>query len=79
MNSPQETAKVMAALQDAHLLGRRLVLELAEADTVDAEAEIEKMQKKVEGQVHKVRLQQLTGAGRKRFTLDGEDNEDGEA
>lgn len=79
MNSPQETVKVMSALQDAHLLGRRLVLELAEADTVDAEAEIEKMQKKVEGQVHKVRLQQLTGAGRKRFTLDGEDNEDGEA
>lgn len=75
--SPSEAQNAVAALQDTHLLGRRLVIQYAEADTIDPEMEIEKMQKKVAGQVNKVRLQQLTGQDRKRITLEGED-EDGE-
>ncbi|KAK7983819.1 RNA recognition domain-containing protein [Apiospora arundinis] len=75
--SPSEAQNAVAALQDTHLLGRRLVIQFAEADEIDPEMEIEKMQKKVEGQVNKVRLQQLTGQGRKKVTLEGED-EDGE-
>ncbi|KAK8074795.1 multiple RNA-binding domain-containing protein 1 [Apiospora hydei] len=75
--SPSEAQNAVAALQDTHLLGRRLVIQYAEADTIDPEMEIEKMQKKVAGQVNKVRLQQLTGQDRKKITLEGED-EDGE-
>ncbi|KAK8103861.1 Multiple RNA-binding domain-containing protein 1 [Apiospora kogelbergensis] len=75
--SPSEAQNAVAALQDTHLLGRRLVIQFAEADEIDPEMEIERMQKKVEGQVNKVRLQQLTGQGRKKITLEGED-ENGE-
>ncbi|KAK7962290.1 multiple RNA-binding domain protein [Apiospora aurea] len=75
--SPSEAQNAVAALQDTHLLGRRLVIQYAEADTIDPEMEIEKMQKKMAGQVNKVRLQQLTGQDRKKITLEGED-EDGE-
>ncbi|KAK4555819.1 Multiple RNA-binding domain-containing protein 1 [Recurvomyces mirabilis] len=66
--TPKEAENAMDALRDTHLLGRRLVLDFAEGDPEDAEAEIEKMQKKVGNQVNKVALQKLTGGGRKRFT-----------
>ncbi|KAK3674195.1 Multiple RNA-binding domain-containing protein 1 [Recurvomyces mirabilis] len=66
--TPKEAENAMDALRDTHLLGRRLVLDFAEGDPEDAEAEIEKMQKKVGNQVNKVALQKLTSGGRKRFT-----------
>lgn len=72
----REAENAIEALKDTHLLGRRLVLEFATNDTVDAEEEIEKMQKKVGSQVNKVALQQLTGGGRKKFNIDaGEGDE----
>lgn len=67
----------MNALKDTHLLGRRLVLQFAEAETVDAEEEIAKMARKVGGQVNKVALQQLTGRGRRKVNL-GDDEDEGE-
>ncbi|KAI1384045.1 RNA-binding domain-containing protein [Hypoxylon trugodes] len=73
--SSKEAESAMLALEDTHLLGRRLVLEYAEAEAIDPEEEIAKMQKKVGGQASKVALQQLTGAGRKRVTLGGEEDE----
>jgi len=72
----REAENALEALKDTHLLGRRLVLEFAAEDPADAEEEIEKMQKKVGRQVNKVALQNLTGGGRKKFTMDGGDNEE---
>lgn len=73
----REAENALNALKDTHLLGRRLVLDFAEADAVDAEEEIEKMQRKVGRQVNKVALQKLTGGGRKKVNI-GEDEEDEE-
>lgn len=69
----KEAESAMEALKNTHLLGRRLVLEFAAEDAVDAEEEIERMQKKVGGQVNTVALQQLTGGGRKKFNVGGDD------
>ncbi|KAI0009419.1 RNA-binding domain-containing protein [Xylariaceae sp. FL0662B] len=76
--SPKEAESALQALQDTHLLGRRLILQYAEAEVIDPEEEIAKMQKKVGGQVNKVALQKLTGGGRKKVTLGGGDEEEGE-
>lgn len=59
----REAESALRALRDTHLLGRRLVLDYAETEAVDAEEEIEKMQRKVGRQVNKVALEQLTGEG----------------
>ncbi|KAI8961960.1 hypothetical protein F5Y11DRAFT_208779 [Daldinia sp. FL1419] len=73
--SAKEAESALLALQDTHLLGRRLILEYAEAEAVDPEEEIAKMQRKVGGQASKMALQQLTGAGRKRVNLGGDEDE----
>lgn len=72
----KEASNALDALRDTHLLGRRLVLDYASAEAEDAEAEIEKMQKKVGSQINKVALQNLTGAGRKKFAMEGVADED---
>lgn len=73
--TPREAESALNALRDTHLLGRRLVLDYAEAEAVDAEEEIEKMQRKVGGQVNKVALQQLTGGGRKKVNIGNDEEE----
>ena len=72
----REAENALNALKDTHLLGRRLVLEFAAEDSLDAEEEIEKMQKKVGNQVNKVALQKLTGRGRKKFNIEGNDGDE---
>jgi len=72
----REAENALEALKDTHLLGRRLVLEFAAADATNAEEEIEKMQKKVGSQVNKVALQNLTGGGRKKFNIEGNDGDE---
>jgi multiple RNA-binding domain-containing protein 1 len=67
----REAESAMESLKDTHLLGRKLVLDFAASDPLDAEEEIERMSKKVGGQVDKVALQRLTGGGRKKFTIEG--------
>ncbi|KAG9241399.1 hypothetical protein BJ878DRAFT_230982 [Calycina marina] len=71
----REAENALEALKDTHLLGRRLVLEFAAADAVDAEEEIERMQNKVGNQVNKVAIENLTGKGRKKFNIQGDDDE----
>jgi len=71
----REAENALEALKDTHFLGRHLVLEFAAGDALDAEEEIEKMQKKVGSQVNMVALQKLTGGGRKKFNIEG-DNAD---
>ena len=75
--TPREAESAINALRDTHLLGRRLVLDFAAEDPDDAEEEIEKMQKKVGLQVNKVALEKLTGGGRKKFRVGGNDDLDG--
>lgn len=72
----REAGSAMDALRDTHLLGRRLVLDFAADDAVDAEQEIEKMQQRVGKQADKVALQKLTGSGRKKFHVEGGDEPD---
>lgn len=67
----RDAANAMEALRNTHLLGRRLVLAFAEAETDDPEKELEKMQQKVGAQANKVALQKLTGGGRKKFNVAG--------
>ncbi|TKA66388.1 hypothetical protein B0A49_05815 [Cryomyces minteri] len=74
--TPREAENAMDALRDTHLLGRRLVLDFAAEDPEDAEAEIEKMQKKVGSQINKVALQRLTSSGRKKFNVEGNNDLD---
>ncbi|KAG6024984.1 hypothetical protein E4U41_001636 [Claviceps citrina] len=71
----REAENALNALKDTHLLGRRLVLDFAEAEAVDAEEAIEKMQRKVGGQVHKVALQKLTAGGRKKVNIGNDEEE----
>lgn len=67
----REAESAMAALKDTHLLGRRLVLEFATADTLDPEEEIEKMQNRMGNQAHKVTLQKLANLGvRRKFNIE---------
>lgn len=73
--TPKEAQNAIDALRDTHLLGRRLVLDFAEEEAEDAEAQIEKMQKKVGSQVNKVALQKLTSGGRKKFTTENDAEE----
>jgi multiple RNA-binding domain-containing protein 1 len=74
--SPQEAQNAHSALQHTHLLGRKLVIDYAEADTVDAEEEMAKMQKKVAGQVNKVAMQRLTNRGRTKVNIGAGDEGD---
>lgn len=46
-----EAEHAMTSLQGAHLLGRRLIMDFAEADAVDPEEEIRRMEQKVASQV----------------------------
>ncbi|KAA8642333.1 RNA-binding ribosome biosynthesis protein MRD1 [Aspergillus tanneri] len=67
--SAREAENAMDALKNTHLLGRRLVLEFANEEAVDPEQEIEQIEKKVGEQLDRVKLQKLTGTGRKKFTV----------
>ncbi|KAJ4998126.1 Multiple RNA-binding domain-containing protein 1 [Colletotrichum sp. SAR 10_66] len=67
--TPREAENALNALRDTHLLGRKLVLDYAEAEAIDAEEEIAKMQRKIGGQVSKVALSQLMGQGRKKVNI----------
>jgi multiple RNA-binding domain-containing protein 1 len=72
----REAENAMEALKNTHLLGRKLVLEFAAEDSIDPEEEIQKMQKKVGRQMDRVALQKLTGSGRKKFTVEGPEDEE---
>ncbi|KAL1903608.1 Multiple RNA-binding domain-containing protein 1 [Sporothrix stenoceras] len=73
----REAAAAMTALRNTHLLGRRLVIEFAEAEAVDAEEEIAKMQKKVGSQMDSVAMQQLatSRSHRSKVTIGDEEEE----
>ena len=73
----REAENASKSLAGVHLLGRRLNLEFAAGDTLDAEEEIEKMSKKIRKQADKVAIQNLAGGGRKKFSArQGEEDVD---
>ncbi|EAW23284.1 RNA-binding ribosome biosynthesis protein MRD1 [Aspergillus fischeri NRRL 181] len=74
--SAREAENAMDALKNTHLLGRRLVLEFANEEAVDPEQEIEQIEKKVGEQLDRVKLQKLTGTGRKKFTVGAQEDEE---
>lgn len=73
--TPKEAQSAMDALNDTHLLGRRLVLDFAADEPADAEEEIERMAAKVGGQTNAVAVQRLVGHGRKKFTTTRDDED----
>ncbi|KAK3336946.1 hypothetical protein B0T19DRAFT_437650 [Cercophora scortea] len=77
-STPKEAFNALTSLKDTHFLGRRLVLDYAEAEEVDPEEQIKAMEKKIRGQVNKVALQQLTGVGRTKVNI-GDNEDDDEA
>ena len=68
--TPKEAENAMDALENTHLLGRRLVLDFAEGDIVDPEEEIRAIEKKVEQQSRRVHYNNLKGPGRRKFNLE---------
>lgn len=71
----KEAANAMASLQGTHLLGRRLVMEYAQADAVDAEEEIARMEKKVRKQVTNETLAGMRTSGKRTIDLEGDNDE----
>ena len=72
----KEADNAMQALKDTHLLGRRLVLDFAEAEPENAEEEIERMSKKVGAQVDRVRVQKMVDGGKRKKVRIGQEEED---
>ncbi|KAE8149680.1 multiple RNA-binding domain-containing protein 1 [Aspergillus avenaceus] len=74
--SAREAENAMDALKNTHLLGRRLVLEFANAEAIDPEQQIEQIEKKVGEQLDRVKLQKLTASsGRKKFTVGAQEED----
>ena len=74
-STAKEALNAFTSLKDTHILGRRLVIDFAQAEDIDPEDQIAAMEKKTRAQVNKVALQQLTGTGRSRVTI-GDNDED---
>lgn len=74
--SAREAENAMDALKSTHLLGRKLVLEFANEEAVDPEDEIQQIEKKVGQQLDRVKLQKLTGSGRKKFTIGAQEDDE---
>ncbi|CCH60041.1 hypothetical protein TBLA_0C02300 [Henningerozyma blattae CBS 6284] len=74
---PKEAENAMDQLQGVHLLGRRLVMQYAEQDAVNAEEEIERMTKKVRKQAATREYAQIKNdGGRKRIEIEEGENDE---
>ncbi|KAK5047582.1 hypothetical protein LTR84_006679 [Exophiala bonariae] len=66
----KEAENAMDALENTHLLGRRLVLDFAEGENIAPEDEIRAMEKKVQSHQNILAHHKLTGSARKKFNAD---------
>ena len=73
--TPKEAENAMESLQNTHLLGRRLVLQYAEGETIDPEEELRMLEMKTGRQSDMVRLSQLTESARRKFTAQANEDE----
>ncbi|CAN3371506.1 hypothetical protein DIURU_000202 [Diutina rugosa] len=71
----KEAEAAMDQLKGVHLLGRRLVMQYAEADSANPEEEIEKMMAKAQKQQGTRQLAEMRGMGKGKTQLE-EDNDD---
>ncbi|KIV81599.1 hypothetical protein PV11_03772 [Exophiala sideris] len=74
----KEAENALEALSNTHLLGRKLVLDFAEGETVDPEAEIRAMERKVQDAQDTLNHHRMTGSARKKFNA-GAQQDDVEA
>jgi len=74
--TPKEAENAMDALSNTHLLGRRLVLEFTEGESVDPEEEIRAMEKKVQSHQTTLAHHELTTSARKKFNVGAGDDPD---
>jgi multiple RNA-binding domain-containing protein 1 len=74
--SAKEAENAIDALSNTHLLGRRLVLDYAEAENIDPEAEIKAMEKKVQSHQNSLAHHKMTGSTRKKFNVDAREDFD---
>lgn len=65
----KEAENALEALSNTHLLGRRLVLDFAEGEAVDPEAEIQAMEKKIQHHQDTLTHHRVTGSVRKKFNI----------
>ncbi|TID17260.1 hypothetical protein CANINC_004024 [Pichia inconspicua] len=72
----KEAVSAMDQLQGVHLLGRRLVLDFAEKESDDIEAEIEKMTKKTKTQARVRELAEIREGNSGKRKVDMEDEEE---
>ncbi|ANB13322.1 Mrd1p [Sugiyamaella lignohabitans] len=72
----KEAENAMKALQGTHLLGRRLVMEYAEADAENGEEQISRMEEKMRKQVTNETLAGMRLSGKQK-NIDLEDEENG--
>ena len=72
----KEAENAIEALSNTHLLGRKLVLDFAEGEIVDPEAEIRAMEKKVQGHQDTLIHHRMTGSTRKKFNIDAREDFD---
>ncbi|KAH3679807.1 hypothetical protein WICPIJ_008511, partial [Wickerhamomyces pijperi] len=70
----KEAENAMDQLQGVHLLGRRFVMDFAEAESENAEQEIEKMTKRAKIQTGVRKMAQLreSQAGKRKLDLEDE-------
>ena len=73
----RDAENAMEALKHTHVLGRRLILQLAAEDIKDPEEEIEKIQKKVKSQINKITLDKMTSSKRRKIDLEDVGGEKG--
>lgn len=76
-STSKEANSAMDQLQGVHLLGRRLVLDYAETESEDVEAEIEKMTKKTRTQARTREMADLRegNSGKRKLDLEGDEEE----
>lgn len=67
--SGKEAANAINALENTHLLGRRLVLEFASEEVTDPEQEIRAIEERVGKQIDAMELKKIKGSGRKKFNV----------
>ncbi|ODQ63330.1 hypothetical protein NADFUDRAFT_72100 [Nadsonia fulvescens var. elongata DSM 6958] len=72
----KEAENAMKSLHGVHLLGRRLVIQYAQQDSVNAEEEISRMQSKVRTQVAKTTVAGMRLSGKRNFELEDENGEE---
>ncbi|CAN6602120.1 multiple RNA-binding domain-containing protein 1 [Trichomonascus vanleenenianus] len=70
----KEAANALKALQGTHLLGRKLVMEYAQAEAENAEEEIERQAAKMQSQLTKTTLAGMRLSGKRALDLDEDGN-----